>query len=416
VTESLIVIASSFASLFFVDPFFKGGLTKFAGAKAITLIFGYGALGAHLLGRAIVAPERFRLAAYEVLRAWWPALVLAGFVLSGSLYARLAEDIQETFLGLGLGLLFLPGFALAVRCADKPMALLRWLVVVYAATAVSMIVLLLLDDHIFHEAIFVTVPAGAYFLLHRQLTWWRALLGLALIGACLYSFKNTTFLIVLLTLGGCIAIAIGRALRRSDPIARVIGMLVLVPLLLAVVGGLGWAWWDNREVLPSGNVPYRTYMYEIAWGKFLASPLWGTAFTDASIVYFTLFQVDLPTQYLPTHSDILDLLAHGGAIAFLLWLVLFLRALSIAWATAAVLIRRDEGVDLRPWQWLGVLSLIQGGAFITYAINPILISPVHAFFVWGSLGVMWALHRELTAQPLPVRMTRAQYLKQMVLR
>jgi hypothetical protein len=416
VTESFIVAATAFASLFLIDPFFKGALTKFALAKALTLILGYGSLGLHLLGRAVFAPQRFTAALGEVLRAWWPLLLLAAFILAGSAFARTAGATQESFLAFGLGLLFLPMFALAVRAADRPFVLMKWLVVVYLLSVLSMLALLFARDHVFHEAIFVAVPAGAYLILARDFSWWRSLIGLAAIVSCLFSFKNTTFLLVLATLLGCLAVWLPRTLRGSNPIAVALGVLVIVPAGLAACAALIWAWWQNRELLPSGNVEYRTEMYGIAWRQFLESPIWGSAFTSSSVNYFRLFKVDLGTQYLPTHSDVLDLMAHGGVIAMALWALIVWRTARMAWDALRTLVRREQGVDLRPWQWLGVLSLIQLGGLITYAINPILISPVHAYWVWGSLGVMWALHRELTAAPLPVRMTYSAQLRQTVLR
>jgi O-antigen ligase len=416
VTESFIVVATSFASLFLIDPLFKGALTKFALAKALTLILGYGSLGLHLLGRAVVAPERFLAALSEVLRDWWPAIVLALFILAGSVFARTAGGVQESFLAFGLGLLFLPMTALAARAAEKPFLLMKWLIVVYVLTVVTMLGLLFAEDHVFHEAIFVAVPAGAYLIFARSFSWWRCLLGLALIASCLFSFKNTTFLLVLTTLVGCLAVWLPRTLRGSNPIAVALGVLAIVPAGLAACAALVWAWWENRELLPSGNVEYRTEMYGIAWRQFLESPIWGTAFTDSSVNYFRLFKIDLGTQWLPTHSDILDLMAHGGVIALVLWLLLVWKLVRMSLDTLRALVRREEGVDLRPWQWMGVLALIQFGAMITYAINPILISPVHAYWVWGTLGLMWALHRELTAAPLPRRMTYAALLQQTVMR
>lgn len=415
-TESFIVLASVFGSFFLVDPIFNGALTKFALAKATILILGWGSLLFHLLGRAVVSPQRFSVAMGEVLRAWWPALLLAAFVLGGSAYARVVDRVQESFLALGLGLLFGPMFALAVRTSDHPFTLMKSLLGVYVLTVLAMLGLLFARDHVFHEAIFVAVPAGAYFILARDFRWWRCLLGLVLIGACLFSFKNTTFLLVLASLLACLLVWLLRTLRGNNPIAVALGVLVIVPLGLLACAAMGYAWWQNRELLPSGNVEYRTEMYNIAWRQFTSSPIWGTAFTDASVVYFSLFKVDLGTQYLPTHSDVLDLLAHGGLIGFTLWLLLVWLVLRLGWSTLRVLVQREEGVDLRPWQYMGVLTMIQIGAVITYVINPILISPVHAFWVWGTAGVMWALHRELTAPALPMPLTRRALLHQAVLR
>jgi O-antigen ligase len=180
----------------------------------------------------------------------------------------------------------------------------------------------------------------------------------------------------------------------------------LLPVLLLGVAALFWLWWTNRTELPSGNVQYRTEMYGIAWRRFLESPLWGTGFTDSSVVYFELYRVATRVQTLPTHSDILDLLAHGGLIAFTLWGLTVWRLFSISMAAARQLASAPAGDPNRSWRWLFVLGLVQLGALITYAVNPPMINPVHAYWMWGAAGVMWALYRQLVAPlaaPAPVQ-------------
>ena len=44
----------------------------------------------------------------------------------------------------------------------------------------------------------------------RPLRWWGALIGLVLVGACLLSIKNTTFLLVFTVLLACVAVWVGR--------------------------------------------------------------------------------------------------------------------------------------------------------------------------------------------------------------
>lgn len=395
-TETLIVLATTFAGFLLIDPFFGGALTKATIAKWPLLALVFGSLTFHLLGRALTDPARLRRAAGEVLRAWWPLVVLASWVTLGSLFARFAESIRESFLGLGLGMFCLPLMAVAVRSSRQPEAFLKGLAAVYVATVLGMLVVLLSDLHVFHEEIFVAVPLGAYFLAARPVKLWRFVLGLALIAACLFSFKNTTFLIVLAVLAACGVVWSQRLLRRRNRMGVVAAVYFLLPVLMVGAAALFWVWWTNRGELPSGNVEYRTEMYGIAWRRFLESPLWGTGFTDSSVTYFELFRVATRVQTLPTHSDILDMLAHGGLIAIGLWLLTVWRLLRLGAAGVGQLAAAPFGAANRAWRWLFVLSLVQLGALITYAVNPPLINPAHAFWVWGSAGVLWALHRQLT--------------------
>jgi hypothetical protein len=405
-TEILILFSTGISALLLVDPFYSGGLTKVGFAKGLVFFLGFGSLLFHCFGRAVVAPERFAAAAREVLAAWWPLLLLSVFICSGSIYARAVSDVRESFLNVGLGMLFLPLFALAIRSSDRPMLPMKWLAAIYVAVVLGTLPILVAGIHDFHESIFIVIPIGTYWVCAPRFSLWRAVLGLALIGACLFSFKNTTFLLVTLSLSACVLVWLCRLSRIRDRLAVVVAAMVIVPALIAAAGAVGYAWWQHREVLPSGNLEYRTEMYGIAWRTFLDSPVWGTAFTDASVVYFRLFQVQTHTQYLPTHSDLLDLLAHGGVLAALLWLLVAWRLLTIAWFSGRALATPDPKADLRPFQWLGVLALIQIGAVVTYAINPVMISPVYAFWTWGSGGVLWALYRELAGPALPGKLTR----------
>ncbi len=395
-TETLIVLATTFASFLLIDPFFGGALTKATIAKWPLLALVFGSLVFHLVGRALTDPARLRRATGEVLRAWWPLVLLASWVTLGSLFARFVEGIRESFLGLGLGMFCLPLMAVAVRSSRSPEVFLKALCGVYVVTVLGMLVVLLADLHVFHEEIFVAVPLGAYFLVARPVRAWRFVLGLALIGACLFSFKNTTFLILLSVLAACGMVWSQRLLRRRNRMGVVAAVYFLLPVLMVGAAVLFWVWWTNRAELPSGNVEYRTEMYGIAWRRFLDSPLWGTGFTESSVTYFELFRVATRVQNLPTHSDILDLLAHGGLIAIGLWALTVWRLLGMGAAAVGQLAAAPVGLAHRGWRWHFVLALVQLGALITYAVNPPLVNPTHAFWVWGSAGVWWALHRQLT--------------------
>ena len=415
-TEGLIVFATFIAGLLLADPFYAGGLTKATFAKGVVYSFGFGTLGFHCLARAAISPERFSVAWREVWAAWWPLILLSLFVTAGSVYARAVDDIKESFLNVGLGMIFLPLFALSVRSSDHPVTFMKWLAAMFILMALTVLSILVSGIRIFHELMFLFVPLGAYLVLAPRFSVWRMVLGLAVIGVCLLSFKNTTFLLVLFTLFACIGVWLARVVRIKDRLAVVLGALIVVPASLVGFFFAAQAWTLHRDALPSGNVEYRLEMYEIAWRKFLESPLWGNAFTDSSVVYFQLYKVLQETQYLPTHSDPLDLLANGGVIAAVLWLLVVKRQFFIAWFAGRELAACPSGVDLTRHRWLAMLALVQIGAVITCAFNPILISPVYAFWIWGSAGVMWALYQEIVAPPLPVKLTQYALMQQTALR
>jgi O-antigen ligase len=403
-TELLMVFVTAIAGLLLVDPFYGGALVQSPFTKVIILSLGLGAIVFHLIGRAVIAPRRLGSVFKLVLAQWWPLLVLSLIIIGGAGYARYAQALTQNFLGMGLGMIYLPLLATAVASSDKPMLLLKGLLAVYILMAGSMLGILISTDHLFHESIFMTVPLGAYFLTARKVGVWQFLLGLGLIGVCAFSVKNTTFIMIMVTLSACAAVMLTRLLRTRTGLAVTAsvyaGTLVFALLVLAMY----LVWSNYKSLLPSGNVEYRVEMYSIAWRRFLDSPVWGTGFTDSSVNYFSLYRTGLATQYLPTHSDVLDMAAQGGLIAMVLWVASVRRILLTAWAAVRQLTAPASDLDLRPWRWLFVLALVQINAIITYAVNPPLINPLYGFWIWGGAGVMWALHWQLTqgVKPKPV--------------
>ena len=400
-TEIFIVLATGIAAFLFVDPFFNGALVISTLAKTTVLITCVGSLSFHLLGRSVVEPQRLVPAFKDMVSDWWAALLLCAFIVVGSVYAIYADKIKESFLGMGLGLLFLPLVGLAVASSQQPLRMIKAFGVIHVLTALTMLGFLFSTDHLFHESIFVAVPIGAYFLCSNRLRAWQLLLGLALVAACAFSVKNTTFLMILSTLVLCLLVWMVRVGRRKQAFASVVlfyfGFLVLAAALAALLS----TWLNYKSDLPSGNVEYRIEMYGIAWRRFLDSPVWGTLFTDSSVNYFTLYRVAQITQNLPTHSDILDILSHGGIVGILLWTLVVWRVFAIGWSAFQVLTKVAADQDVRAWRWLFVLFLVQVNAIITYAVNPPLINPVAGYWVWGGTGLMWALHR-LLSQRVPV--------------
>jgi len=407
-TELFIMLATTLAAFFLVDPFYSGALLISAFAKTVVLVTSVGSLLFHLVGRAVMVPARLRAAWSEMVADWWPLLLLCLFVLAGSAYAVYVNGVKESFRGLGLGMLFLPLMALSVRTAARPMLLMKCMATIYVLLVLTMLVLLVSTKHLFHESIYMAVPLGAYFICASKPRVWQLLLGLALIGTCAFSFKNTTFIVMLVTLAGCAAVSVARIFRTRDRLTAITQLYLAILVLAAVTAGIYIAYITFRKELPSGNVDYRMEMYGIAWRHFLSSPIWGSAFTDSSVTYFRLFKVAVGTQYLPTHSDVLDLLSQGGTIALALWLGTVWRILSIGWATLRKLMSDAPEEDLRPWRWLFVMVLIQINAVIVYSFNPPLINPIQGFWIWGGAGVMWALYLQLTRPPVEeVRSVRA---------
>jgi O-antigen ligase len=292
--------------------------------------------------------------------------------------------------------MFLPLVAVSVDVSRHRRGLTLAISVQYVVIVAGMLATLASGAHTFHEEIFFSVALAAFLLASRSAAPLPQIAAFAILAACMLSFKNTTFLLVLTCLGASLALTAGRLWRDGNRLKVLVVCYFGGLLLLAGLAALAWLWWERRGQLPTGNTQYRVEMYGIAWRRFLDSPLWGTGFTGSSVNYFTLYKTGLRTQNLPTHSDILDMLAHGGVFAIALWLLTLGRLARIMGDAYRVLTMPGWGADDTRWRRVWMLGVMQLCALVTYAVNPPLVSPVHAFWIWGSAGLMWALHRELT--------------------
>jgi hypothetical protein len=240
---------------------------------------------------------------------------------------------------------------------------------------------------IFHEEIFLIIPVGLYFL-HRcgrgnHLTVLISLLLLFFyLAVGLLSQKFTGYITLIVF---CIASALainhklkltryGKALRTLSYVY--VSAFSIIFIVFVII---------NREtLLPSGNINFRFFTYGIALENFLESPLIGSMFTESSVITFDLFDVDASTQDLPTHSDILDVLQHGGMLGFLLFASGYVFLLK----KSSVLLAKKEALVGRSFARLSVILVASILAPIVFAFNPVLKEPALATLVWFNFGLL----------------------------
>ncbi|MBK0391973.1 O-antigen ligase family protein [Ramlibacter algicola] len=319
------------------------------------------------------------------------ALGLGLYVLVGAFYARFARDVQNTFLTLGIYLLAYPVMAWIVERTNSPLTVLRTLGGAYVLGAVMMASLQLVtgEPGLFHAREHLVIGPLVFFYFRSKVVLFQ-LAALILIGAvAVVSAKNTAYLVAGCSLLYIMIVEMVRLTSRLSMAGKALGWFALVATVLFValaavtVRGTG-------EGLPTGNVEYRSVMYERAWLKFLQSPIVGAGFADASTQEFGDYEVDVSTQVLPTHSDPLDILGNGGLLAFALWLAIYLGFFS-HWrrsiTTQKTTIRRSDRA------WLHVLSCCAWCALPTVAFNPVLNSPNLALATWICAGAAYGFFR-----------------------
>ena len=323
-------------------------------------------------------------------RVLWPLLLLATLVLAGSLHARFVQGIQQTFLNVGLYMLLTYGAAAMVLRSDAPEALLRAYFRILLAAAAVMGAYLIANygvRQVYHEQIFLVIPLAALFYAQRDrgLVRWAGC-GFFLAMAWL-SQKYTSYLIGALTVA-YIALLIAVPSVTPRPGARRTALFYWLFVLGGTAAAL-FAWLGSRGALdlPTGNVDYRMETYGAAWDRFLDSPLWGTVFATEAVEKFTLYSIRGSGNVLPSHSDVLDLLANGGILATVLWTWALARIARVVHAN----LLEPQQLD-RSWApYAHALAVMSAAGVVTYAFNPILLQPAMAFLLWTNLGMLVGL-------------------------
>jgi uncharacterized membrane protein len=315
--------------------------------------------------------------------------VFALFVTVGSFYAKFNKGIDNGFLTMGLYTLTAPLTAWFVRKSDNPVSLIKgilWIYFFWALVAIAMQVVHIGQAGYFHEREHLVIGALVmiYFLAKSSTTHFIAMS--LIVGAALVAQKNTAYLIMLMGIFYFFMVwGLQHGKKIKDKFLRwafwIRAILIGGFLATSVVVVYSLV----KTTLPTGNPEYRLHTYEIAWNKFLSSPVWGTGFTGAATEKFDLFTVGTVTQTLPTHSDPLDILAQGGLIGFSLWMVIFI-ILSRQWGFLVMQPEKQLKPELIPY--LHTLYFLIFSGLVVCMFNPILNNPSLAWTFWGSVGAL----------------------------
>lgn len=333
------------------------------------------------------APAAARAQDTGVLRTAWPLLALAMLIIGGSLYERLIVGVHDTFLNVGLYMLMVFVAASVVSRSAAPVALLRAYFAVLLGAGLVMGALLIKNYHVrqvYHEQIFIVIPLAVLCLAAQRRSALNWLGGAFFLAMTWFSQKYTSYAVGTVTAVYLLAAIALPRLAARPALGRALVVYWAVVLGLACLALGAAVLLTHHSELPTGNPGYRLHTYRAALERFAGSPLWGTLYAAEAVHRFTLFSIGVAGNDLPTHSDVLDLLANGGLLGIGLWALGLAR---IARASARhPLARRTLGAPEAPYAH--ALAMISIAAIITYTVNPILLQPPKAFFVWTSLGLL----------------------------
>jgi O-antigen ligase len=343
------------------------------------------------------SPARARPLA-RALAVAWPLALFALIALCGSTYARLALGAETTFLNYGLYVAMAFAAAAMVVQSGAPLALLRGYFAILLAAALAMSALLIVyagERQVYHEQIFLVIPMAALFFAGKAPApaRWGAAAFFLLMAWC--SHKYTSYVVAALT-AAYLAIFIWLPrLTGGDALGRLSAMywsaLAFVAagaaaLAYALRGGAGQ---------PTGNLEFRLYTYRLAWDRFLDSPLWGSWFAREAAEKFRLYDIGIARNVLPTHSDVLDLLANGGVLGFGLCALGILAIAVHAWRR----VLRPDLIEQPEAAYGHALALLCLAAILTSAFNPILLQPPMAALAWSNLGMLLGLSLRAEGPP-----------------
>jgi hypothetical protein len=354
--------------------------------KHLPLLFGVAALGWVILGRALFPRAPEKEGHTHVFRPFIPLLLLAAMIITGGGWARFMMDTQNSFLVAGVYCLAAPLAAVILMHSSDPARWLRTYFGFLIAASTAVFVLLAMNygvRQIYHELEFLFPPLAVLAVTTAK-TRTGKMVGVIyfLLLAALFK-KNTGYLIGLLVAAYLAVLYLWPMWQRHKDVLRRAVLLYGIAAVAALCALLiAYLFLNREQYLPSGNPAFRLVTYERAWLRFLESPLWGNFFTGPAAERFTAFDTGVSNNILPTHSDLLDILAHGGLLGAALWIWAMAK---ICRATLSALQASAQSALLPYIHTLACMSL---GAIVTYAFNPILLQPGKALLLWSHLGLM----------------------------
>lgn len=359
-------------------------LERIAITKHLPYLFALVPLLLTLAGWRLFRPREQAIKVLPVLR---PLMVFALFVIAGGLYARITLDQSNTFMTAGLYIWAAPLAATLLVRSDCPQRLLRgffFALLIASGIAFYGLVEKYGSGNTYHELEFLFPPLAVLAVFAAKNPWLRWGGVLFFLAIALLFKKNTGYMAVLLIAAYLTFFYLYPRWQRMKDIRKTSTFYAFSVAVIILAGAMAFIWQNRETYLPTGNVEFRSQTYERAWEKFKESPVWGAGFAAPSTEKFVGFDTGVARNILPTHSDILDILAQGGLIGILLWAWGLGRVARRAYL--AVLSPKNTIHPLAPYgHTLACMSL---AGVLVYAFNPIFLQPVKSLLLWVCLGLL----------------------------
>ena len=392
-SEGCLIVAIALAVFWVVDPFTLQ-LWRSSVTRHIPAAFVVGAVFLNAAGRLLFRPKALQELG-GAFRTYFGLTLFAIFVVIGSLFARFVLGIESTFLPMG-ALLILGGPVnlWIIGTSNAPLALIRSITIIFVGISLLAVAANVVhtDVLVFHSLEHVVIASVAFPLLFGKKLAIRAGGAVLVVLATVAPNKLTGYIVMLMIFAWVYADELLLWAARDQDRVRgglriCLGALAALLVAMAVLA----VYQSTKSLLPDGNTVFRAHNYEMAFNRFLDSWIWGRAFAASSTDYFDVFVVNTTTQYLPTHSDPLDVLANGGLLAGIPFALGMLSIIFSGWKA----LRGDSpqgGSDcaaLRPQLAMYFLIVVSG--IPVMAFNPVLNHATLPYVYWTASAVMYAL-------------------------
>ena len=323
---------------------------------------------------------------------WWKyfsielvfILIFMVYITIGSILTLIESPyiLGDSFIGRGICILpIIPAFILFhLKCETRYFVRSSLGFTIIAASIITLILLFrtlgygfMYTPHIYHEEIFVTVSIGLLLVITaKKNVSWKYLIGIVFILAGILTKKNTGFLLTLSAVTIYYYFYFSDYTRSKNEImlSRTFGFLTLI-LLVSLISIILMFF---LYLLPSGSPGVRLNTYLTRWDMFLESPVFGEFFMGTPII-------ELPSLYhslfIPSHSDLLDILAFGGGVGF----ILFYYPITIIIIKSFISIKHYFLYIKYDNFYLYSLSIVSG-YFILMGFNPVWNQPQLATIFW----------------------------------
>lgn len=376
VGTNLLLVALFLAAFYSVDPGKTSwGLTNIKALKYAPIVAAAASTSCYLVG-------------LRGLPVGWPVVVLGVFsvaCVAGGVFTLLVRNVQlmETFVGRGFcAIVFLPAYVVCLLPNEKRHFAV-WAARICLMAAVVMIPVLVAwrlgyrivrVPHIYHiSAIYFCAAAG--FLVADGRAFVRRVGTLTFALACILTVKLTGFGFAAII--GLVLWRVEASRHARESAVRLMNRRVWVTQALtasAVAASvLAVAY---RAYLPGGSREVRLQTYGERVSEFVASPLWGSLFFGSPAMH-------AGALYVPSHSDVLDLLAFGGVLGTALFIVPAVAGVVQGFRFMKPSVSIEDSLSM-----FGLLTVL---CFLfACAVNPLLLDPRFVTVYWIALGVLLA--------------------------